>query len=259
MRVRALVFGIVFTLAVVPAVFAQERPVWSFSTAIEYSSGDYGTGQDTDVLYIPFTAGVGFDRLGLGVTIPYIRQSSQLVNITGAGVAPRREKRGRRNVTDDEQGLGDILARGSYLVLRDEGALPEVRPFAKIKFPTADEDLGTGEFDVTFGSDVSKTFGPLTPYAALSYTFIGEPPGADFDNTFGWTLGAAYAVTTPFSVFAQLEGATAIAAGQDNPLELRVGFDYALTKVVKVSGSIMRGLSDGSADWGIVAGVGLRF
>ena len=56
-----------------------------------------------------------------------------------------------------------------------------------------------------------------------------------------------------------LDGSTAIAPGQADPLELRVGAEYRLIKELKVTGAVTRGLSNGSADWGLSAALTLRF
>ena len=61
------------------------------------------------------------------------------------------------------------------------------------------------------------------------------------------------------SVFRFLEGSTAITRGQADPIELRVGAEYKLTKALKLTGSITRGLTDGAADWGVSAGLALPF
>ena len=120
--------------------------------------------------------------------------------------------------------------------------------------------LGTGEFDETLGVDVSKLLvGSLFGYLELAYTFIGEPSGTTLHNTFGWSVGAAYAIAQPFSVFAFLEGATAIAPGQDDPLDIRVGAEYRIIKALKLTGAVTRGLSNGSADWGVSGTITLRF
>jgi hypothetical protein len=66
-------------------------------------------------------------------------------------------------------------------------------------------------------------------------------------------------VAQPFTIFAFLDGSTAIAPGQDDPLELRVGAEFRIVKALKLTGSVMKGLSDGSADWGVTAGLALRF
>src|SRR5882762_2717384 len=85
------------------------------------------------------------------------------------------------------------------------------------------------------------------------------PPGSDLRDSFGWSIGAAYAVLTPLSVFGFLEGATAIARGQEDPVDLLVGAEFKLTKVLKLTGSVTRGLTKGAADWGVSAGLALRF
>jgi hypothetical protein len=66
-------------------------------------------------------------------------------------------------------------------------------------------------------------------------------------------------VTAPLAVFAFLEGSTAISPDQSDPVELRVGAEYRLTKALKLTGAVTRGLTDGAADWGLSAGLSLRF
>ena len=101
-----------------------------------------------------------------------------------------------------------MLAKASLVLVEEKDFIPEIAPYFKVKFPTADKDrgLGTGEFDETLGVDVSKLLiASLFGYLELAYTFIGEPPGTTVHNTFGWSVGAAYAIVQPFSVFAFLE------------------------------------------------------
>src|SRR5207253_10651824 len=68
----------------------------------------------------------------------------------------------------------------------------------------------------------------------------------------------AYALG-PVSVFGFLEGATAIAPGQEDPLDVRVGAEFGLLPALKLTGAVTRGLSKGSAAWGVSAGHALRF
>ncbi len=267
---RAGVLAIVLVvLLVTPALAEDERPWWALSTSFNYSVGDYGTGKDTSLIYVPFTLGVSpLDRLTVSLTVPYIRQTTQTVVFTGGGVAVRREQQAKlhtaaqSSVTQTEDGLGDLLLKGSFIVLPEQTLAPEIAPYVKIKFPTADDSrgLGTGEFDETLGVDLSKRFfDRWFGYVSVAYTFIGSPPGEDLRNTFGWSVGAAYAVLQPLSVFAFVDGNTAIAHGQADPVELRVGAEYKLFKALKLTGSVTRGLTDGAADWGVSAGLALRF
>ena len=266
MRVRGIVLGLALGLLAVRSAGAEERPWFSLAGSVDYSVGDYGTGQDTTIVYAPFTLGVSpLDRLWLKVTVPFLYETTQDVVVTGGGVVSRKNQKGKLAKpasSTTEEGLGDILLKVSYTVLEERPLLPEIEPYVKIKFPTADKDrgLGTGEFDETIGVDLSKNLvGGLFGYLTLAYTFIGEPAGADLRNSFGWSVGAAYAVVQPLSVFAFLDGATAISPEQDDPLEIRVGAEVKLVKALKLTVAGTRGLSNGSADWGASAGLTLRF
>jgi hypothetical protein len=267
MRYRGVVLGIMLILAgMTPALAADDVRIWSFSTSVNYSVGDYGTDKDTTIVYVPFTLGVKpIDRLALSLTVPYIYQSSENVVVTAGGVAVRKRGDGkfaRPERSSSESGLGDMLFKVSFTVLEEKDLIPEIAPYVKIKFPTADSDrgLGTGEFDETIGVDLSKQLiDRLYGYVTLAYTFVGDPPGTNFRNSFGWSLGAAYSVVGPLSVFAFLDGSTAISPGQSDPVELRVGAEYRLTRALKLTGSVTRGLTDGAADWGLSGGLALRF
>ena len=266
-RVHSALFGLVLAIVGVQSALAQDEPRLSLSTSVDYSVGDYGTGKDTTLLYVPFTLGVRpFDHLWLNLTIPYLYQTGQNIVLTGGGVAVKGKKSNGKltqpATSTTESGLGDVLAKASLVVIEEKELIPEITPYFKVKFPTADKDrgLGTGEFDETLGVDVSKLLvGSLFGYVELAYTFIGEPPGTTLHNTFGWSVGAAYAIVQPFSVFAFLEGATAIAPGQDDPLDIRVGAEYRIIKALKLTGAVARGLSNGSPDWGVSGTLTLRF
>jgi hypothetical protein len=266
-RLRVILFALVLVGAGLTPALAQDEPRVSFSTSVNYSVGDYGSGQDTTLLYVPFTLGVRpLGQLWLELTVPYIYLSNQNVVVTGGGVAVRNDKvhgkLARPAQSTSESGVGDVLVKASYVVVEEGEIVPEIRPYLKIKFPTADADrgLGTGEYDETLGVDVSKRLvGSLFGFVTAAYTFIGDPPGTDLHDSFGWSVGAAYAVTTPLTVFAFLDGATAVSPGEDDPLELRVGAEYRLTRNVKFTGSVVRGLTNGSPDWGLSAGLSLKF
>ena len=258
--------SLVMLLSAVPVL--AEDPIWSLSGFVDYSRGDYGTGKDTTLLYIPFRLGVTpIERFTVSLTVPYIEQDTQTVFLTGGGVAVRKEKArelrtARASVTRTESGLGDVLLKGQYVLLEERPTFPEISPYLKVKFPTADEDrgLGTGEFDETLGVDLTKTFlERLVAYLTLAYTFIGSPSGTELHKSFAWSVGAAYLVATPFSIFAFLDGATALAAGQEDPLELRVGAEYRLTKALRLSGSAGAGLSSGSPNYDLMGGFAVRF
>jgi outer membrane putative beta-barrel porin/alpha-amylase len=204
------------------------------------------------------------DTLWINVTLPWIYQSSENVVLTGGGVAVRNEDGGkfaRPERSSSQSGLGDLLLKVSYTVLKERAFVPEITPYVKVKFPTAQRDkgLGTGEFDETVGVDLGKRlFDGLFGFGSIAYTFIGDPPGTNFRNSLGWSFGPGYSIG-PLSLFAFLEGSTAISSEQKDPLDVRIGAEYRLLPTLKFNGAVTRGLSDGAADWGISAGFTVRF
>src|SRR2546430_17506317 len=119
MRARCALFGIVLAGAAVTPALAQDALRVAISTSVNYSVGDYGTGKDTTLLYVPFTLGVRpFDRFWLSVTVPYLYQRGQSVVVTGGGVASRKKQKGslaQPATSTTESGLGDVLAKASLV------------------------------------------------------------------------------------------------------------------------------------------------
>src|SRR5436309_10404129 len=96
MQHRGLVMGVALVLLGAAPALAEDEPWLKFSTSVNYSVGDYGTGKDTTIVYVPFTLGVRpLDRFWLSVTVPFIYQDTQNVVLTGGGVASRKEQKGK--------------------------------------------------------------------------------------------------------------------------------------------------------------------
>src|SRR5207245_11300387 len=111
---RGLVIGVALVLLGAAPALAEDEPRVKLSTSVNYSVGDYGTGKDTTLLYVPFTLGVRpFDRFWLSVTVPYIYQTGQNVVLTGGGVAVKSKKSNgkltRPATSTPERGPGDAL------------------------------------------------------------------------------------------------------------------------------------------------------
>ena len=71
----------------------------------------------------------------------------------------------------DETGIGDIILRTKYNLLRDRPGLPDLAIVGDIKLPTGDEDelLGTGDTNFRALIVLSRTFGLLTPHVNFGY------------------------------------------------------------------------------------------
>ncbi len=229
----------------------------------EYTEGKYGTRHTTDILYVPFVVDWSVtDRFDLSLTLPYLREHGRNIFATIGGVI--RTPAGRQSSTDrarTEEGLGDMLLEGSYVLLEEKDLSPEVRGFAEIKFPTADSrrGLGTGAFDETIGLGLEKKFAKWTTSLEVRYVFVGSPHGTSLDNSVGWSAEVAYDATSWLRLSSMLEGATAVARHEPGPLDLRVVAEVKLSDHVKLKAGALKGLSNGSPNFGVRAGFEVSF
>lgn len=227
---------------------------------VYYMSGDYGTGANSRLWYIPVTLGYWNDRFLGTLTVPFmgLGTSGGLTTVGGTPVATG----GGGGRSSAEYGAGDVLLTPGYFALLETKDQPYVLLQTEVKFPTADEDkgLGTGEFDYTLRATVGKDWGDhFKSYVQLGYGFIGEPRGApvDFRNVVHWGVGAAYKLPNADEVWAHVRGNTAIVEGTDDAAGIYLQYIHYIQQRHQISGLIGFGLTDGSPDY--LLGAGYRY
>jgi len=250
----------------------QPAPDTTFTVGMlaNYSEGDYGTGRTTQILYVPtIVQWFPTERFELRLTIPYLwERGRNIIAFVGGGPEQALRRVATRaglastNRTHTEDGLGDILLEGEYTLIEQRGPRPEIGTFAEIKFPTADDrrGLGTGKFDETIGISFEKKLaeqwvGSLDVF----YTFVGSPAGTHLSDAAGWLLGISYRPQPVLAISAYFGGATTIDARQDDPLDLRLQVEYALSKATKITGAMIKGLSNAAPHWGTALGIVFEF
>jgi hypothetical protein len=260
LKVRWLL--VVFSTTTLLQVVGQD---WKVSGSFNYDTGDYGTGTDTTSIYMPLTLTRYFERGDIGMTIPYIYQESSSL-VTSVGGVPskiRKQTTTTTLTTTSNDGIGDIIFRGHYYLFEESRKHPlDVSLLGKIKTPTADDTkgLGTGEFDETFGVELNKHLAEKwNVFTDLSYTFIGSPPGTPLNDQVTWDLGASYDIRPDLTGSLSYEYRTALTDDGTDPQTVYANLDYKLTKVVRIFGGLLLGLSDGSPDVGISLGSSIRF
>jgi hypothetical protein len=196
----ACALGAVPARAAPPAATAQRSPLrWSVSTGFDFSSGDYGESQTTEVWYVPFQVRAEWRHWLFRVTVPYIHVTGPGSSVTSAdGVIVLDEGAGDR---ESHAGLGDVIAGVTYRFDPPRSGFPWLDVTARVKIPTAreSESLGTGEVDATLQIDATHSFGRLTPFASIAYRFVGDPEGSDLSNTLATTLGCDWRFTRAVS------------------------------------------------------------
>ena len=188
-RVAGSVFAFVLCLA---APVRADDWLVKFSSGVDYTSGDYGDVENTDIIYLPFTAKVKYGHWTTKVTVPYVRIKGPGTVVVGGDTGPINTGATTIAVTT-EDGLGDIVSSLSY-----EFDLERMNTFidltGKVKIPTADDkrNLGTGKTDYTVQIDVTKMLNRFMALGTVGYKFVGSSARFQLDDVFFFSAGGGY-------------------------------------------------------------------
>ncbi|MBI3897874.1 MAG: hypothetical protein HY308_06210 [Gammaproteobacteria bacterium] len=248
------VISVLLLVAAVNAVpvWAQQKGDFSLSYGAEYTTGSYDTSQDTDIWYFPFTFKYEADRYSVSMTAP-------LLVVDGPGtIVPGGDGRGipsgrAAGESDAEIGVGDLLLKGSVNLWTEDNERPRIDVTGKVKFGTADEDknLGTGENDLSIQIDAERNYGTTGLFGSLGYKFMGDPSGVDYDNVPFASAGAVFNVGNTTTLGATFDMQDNVLPGTPSQRELTLFMSSKADAQTRITGYVMKGLSDGSPDWGV--------
>jgi hypothetical protein len=270
--IAGCMMGLATTL-VMPYHVGAEDYTYSVGQGFEFSSGKYGTNTRTDSIYAPFTVMASpTDRLGLSLEIPFVYQSNGNVvssiarggmqgskttmlpvggmgSMSGSGSGMSSSS---ASTSQSESGIGDIIFKAGYILLPEKDSIPQIRPTAFVKFPTADKNksLGTGEFDEGFAVEISKWFGSWNPFAEVGYTVQGKSAQLALKNYMTYNAGIGYQAAENFRPMILIKGATSPAEGASSLLEVRLKLKYQATKHTGIDVYVAKGIATNSPDFG---------
>jgi len=243
------------TPTVEPKPAAGTAPTWEGGLFFSYLTGDYGLDRRSDIYYGSVMIKRYLSKGDITLTVPYLDIPSN--GVTFIGGTPEAD-----TSATGGSGLGDIILKGRYYAVDQDGPLPFIDLVGSIKFPTADEDkgLGTGEFDFTALSEFTWRLGdsPWSALAELGYTFVGKMPGVDMKNRWLYSVGLAYEVDPKITLSGYLDGRTAIFEGEENPLSILLVGQYKFRPDLRLDTLFELGLTDGSPDFGVTLGLRKR-
>ncbi len=244
------------------AAIAADSGTLSLSVGADYSSGDYGTGVNTNIFSIPVTGQYDTGRWLFKLTVPYLRVSGGTA-IPGIGSVPNTNPnaRGRGGADATASGLGDIVAAAVYNTYYDRASGTGIDLTGKIKFGTADADkgLGTGEHDFSALVDAYQTYGRYTWFGGVGYTVFGSSSFISLDDAFSLALGASYRIDDSRSVGLRLDARDAVSSTAAEQREVTFFWIRKLDKIWKTRAYVLKGFADGSPDWGIGASIAYAF
>lgn len=270
--IAGCVIGVATTL-VAPFYVQAEEYTYSIGQGFEFSSGKYGTNTRTESIYAPLTVIVSpTDRLGVSLEIPFVYQSnSNVVSSIARGgmqgskttMLPTAGMGGMSgsgsgmssstgSMDQSVGGLGDITLKIGYILFPEKDSMPQIRPMAFVKFPTADKNksLGTGEFDEGFSVEFSKWLGNWNPFVEAGYTVQGKSAQFALKNYMTYNAGVGYQVADSFRPILLIKGTTPPAEGASSLLEARLKLKYQATKHTGIDGYIAKGITTNSPDYG---------
>jgi hypothetical protein len=228
--------------------YATDDDNFYMATGFDYSSGSYGSASTTTILSIPVVGRYETDLWVFKLTVPYIR-------ISGVGDVVSGGKRFKTvatttTVSTTRSGLGDVVAAATYNLYSGSESDSGADLTGRVKFGTADTDLGTGENDYAAQVDVYRGFGRFTAMGALGYEVLGSPAGVDVNNVAYGTLGGAYRFTGQTSGGAEMRLAQKPSTAGAEQRELTVYVNHMTDDDLNVRGYVLKGFADGSPDSG---------
>lgn len=234
-----------------------ETSSFTVGSMATYSEGDFGTGSNTKIWYVPTYFVYRQGNVKLKLTVPYISVESQGAVVSGGSVIGRT---GTAQTTR-EGGLGDIWLEGKYTV-RGSGAMPDLVPYAKVKFGTASASrgLGTGKNDYESGLDLEWVVGSsVFPFATLGYRVVGKPANTNLRNILTYDAGSSFMVATQHVLTLMYSGRQSAQPGFPAASDAIAAWNYDLTPGNGFQVYVDKGLSTGSPNYSVGIGGQVRF
>jgi hypothetical protein len=222
----------------------------SASTGVDFSSGDYGLPDDTDILVVPLSVRAKAGKLSFSATLPWIRVEGPAGIVIGPDGQPLP---GVPIVSGVREGLGDLSVGATYTVPARLLDGLELGLGGRVKLPTSPKSRGltTGKADFTVSADLSYAAGPVVPFVNLGYRFLGDPTGFDLRNGPTASVGATARLGGSAVLIGSYDYARASSALTEDSHELFGGISARLSKGFNLTGYGVAGLSRGSPDFGV--------
>lgn len=231
------------------AAFAQS---FSASAGIEYTTGDYGGGGDTDVFYVPLALGLNAGDWSIQASVPYLELSGPGIFLGEDLPLVRDRQTPVRQANDDASGFGDLSLRITKTSRLDKAGQWELDLTGRIKLATADEEngLSTGETDFSASADLIRNAGAWSMFAGAGYRMNGDPEGRDLNDIAFGSLGAVRYTQAGSSWGFAYDFSQAATNGVKDAHEISSWLSFGLSDDLRLQVYGLKGLSDGGPDYG---------
>jgi hypothetical protein len=249
----------------VAAVSSAEQPtepvnpsVIKLGSGFDYSTGDYGFTQSTEVFSVPVNLSLDKDRWAFKASLPYITIKGPASVVTGVGGAASGAP--PRPTSQTEAGVGDVMVSATYHARPVPGEL-NIDFTGRVKIGTADEDkgLGTGETDYYAQIDLYQNLGVITPFGSVGYRVLGRNATFPLKDGFYATAGAAFRLTDKTVVGAAYDWRSRIIDGAENGTDALAFVSTNPNDRWNILGYVLTGFNDASPDYGVGGALTYKF
>lgn len=228
---------------------AQAETRLSFSTGVEYSSGEYGGEETTEVIAVPFGVRLTVDNWTF-------RASSSYLYVSGpADISDDGESGGGPGAvvrSGSERGVGDTTLSVERAFREIGGSDLYAEVGVRARLPSGDEEkgLGVGAVDYSVVSEAGIATDIGGAYVSAGYRFLGErDSGPERQDGMQAGVGAWVPVGNRVRVGAFGNWREGSVDGNDDPSSAGAYVSYRVAERLRVTFSASGGLSDASPDY----------
>jgi len=234
-------------MAIASPICAQNK--LSASLGADYTSGDYGTTSTTTVASIPMGIKYETENLTLKASLPWLRVTAP----TGTSLGPDgRPSSGGTGSRRTESGAGDLVTSLTWMAYNNTASGIAIDLTGKVKWGTADagKGLGTEKNDFSAQVDLYKNLGTTALFTTLGYKIFGDPTGINFRNVPYAGIGFSHKTSSLTAFGLTWDYRPKVIDTGKHTSELTGFMTHKMSDSTKAQLYLVKGLSDGSPDWG---------
>ena len=132
---------------------------------------------------------------------------------------------------------------------------------SKVKFATASQSrtLGSGKNDYAMQIDGEKSIGATFITAGIGYKWLGDAVNGGMQTLWYSAIGAGHKFSADTTLGASYNYSAAAQAGGQVAKEAVIYLSHRLDKNFRLNTNLIKGLSNGSADWGLGMSISYSF
>jgi len=251
------------------AVWADDEASFSMGAGLDYSTGNYGTANTTNISATSVYATYANDAWLMKLTVPYLRVSGDdSVIASGGGMGSSRGGTGMGGTgmggggttnSTTQSGIGDVAALATYNAVSSADGETGIDLTGRIKFGTASSTLGSGMNDYAVELTAYSRMGEFSPSLTAGYEFLGSSAELPLNNVAYTTLGGGYAFNDQTQAGIEYHYAQRASATGHVKREVNLNASTQIGEDVYLRAYMLQGLSDGSPDKGFGLSVSAGF